>query len=204
MALGPHVLLLAWAALPHGYPSPVRIYTKKGDDGSTGLLYGTRVSKADPAAEAYGTVDETVADLGVARALAKEPLRVLLLQLQRDLFVVGADLATNPAQRSKLEPGVSLVTPEMAERLEGEIDAAVERHPLPNEFIVPGATPASAALDVARATCRRAERRAVALRESGSEVNPEALRYLNRLSDLLFVLARAEAGEGEEPSRPGE
>lgn len=180
----------------------MRIYTRRGDDGSTGLLYGSRVSKADPAAEAYGTVDETVADLGVARALAPAALREALLRLQRDLFVVGADLATNPDQRSKLEPEVSLVTPQMVERLEAEIDASVEAHPLPNEFIVPGATPASAALDVARATCRRAERRAVALSETGHEVNPDALRYLNRLSDLLFVLARAEAGEGEEPSRP--
>jgi cob(I)alamin adenosyltransferase len=180
----------------------VRIYTRRGDDGSTGLLYGSRVSKADPAAEAYGSVDETVADLGVARALASAPLRERLLGYQRDLFVVGADLATNPAQRSKLEPGISLVTAEMVERLEGEIDTAVEENPLPNEFIVPGATPTSAALDVARATCRRAERRAVALKDGGHEVNPEALRYLNRLSDLLFVLARAEAGEGEEPSRP--
>jgi cob(I)alamin adenosyltransferase len=180
----------------------VRIYTRRGDDGSTGLLYGSRVSKADPAAEAYGTVDETVADLGVARALAPADLRELLLRLQRGLFVVGADLATNPNQRSKLEAGVSLVTAEMVEGLEAEIDTSVERHPLPNEFIVPGATPASAALDVARATCRRAERRAVALRETGHEVNPDALRYLNRLSDLLFVLARAEAGEHEEPSRP--
>ena len=180
----------------------MRIYTKKGDDGSTGLLYGSRVSKADPAAEAYGTVDETVADLGVARALASGPLKDSLLRIQRELFVVGADLATNPDQRSKLQPDVSLVTPEMVARLEGEIDTSVEKHPLPNEFIVPGATPSSAALDVARVTCRRAERRAVTLRETSHDVNPEALRYLNRLSDLLFVLARAEAGESEEPSRP--
>ena len=180
----------------------MRIYTKTGDDGSTGLLYGSRVSKADPAAEAYGTVDETVADLGVARALTQAPQRAFLLEIQRELFVVGADLATNPDQRSKLEPRVSLVTAEMVQRLEGEIDSRVEERPLPNEFIVPGATPASAALDVARVTCRRAERRAVALKDGGHEVNPEALRYLNRLSDLLFVLARVEAGEGEEPSRP--
>jgi cob(I)alamin adenosyltransferase len=180
----------------------VRIYTKKGDDGTTGLLYGSRVSKADPAAEAYGTVDETVADLGVARALITGPLKDVILNIQRELFVVGADLATNPDQRSKLQPEVSLVTAEMVERLEAKIDTSVEEHPLPNEFIVPGATPASAALDVARVTCRRAERRAVALKEGGHEMNPDALRYLNRLSDLLFVLARAEAGESEEPSRP--
>jgi cob(I)alamin adenosyltransferase len=180
----------------------VRIYTKTGDDGTTGLLYGGRISKADLAAEAYGTVDEAVADLGTARAATADPeLARTLLEVQRDLFVVGADLATNPAERRKLKAGISLVTPEMVEGLEGVIDASVASHPLPQEFIVPGGDPVSAALDVARATVRRAERRAVALREAAHEVNPEAIRYLNRLSDLLFVLARAASGGGEEPSR---
>jgi cob(I)alamin adenosyltransferase len=182
----------------------MRIYTKTGDDGTTGLLYGGRISKADLAAEAYGSVDETVAALGLARALAgSEETTSLLLQLQRELFVVGADLATNPEEREKLKPDVSLVTGGMVERLEGLIDQEVERHPLPQEFIVPGASPPSAALDVARTLARRAERRAVALREAGREVNPDALRYLNRLSDLLFVMARSLAGAPEEPSRSG-
>lgn len=182
--------------------SAVRIYTKTGDDGTTGLLYGGRISKSDLAAEAYGTVDEAVADLGLARAHAADPeAGRIVLEIQRDLFVVGADLATNPDQRSKLKPGVSLVTAEMVERLEPLIDDLVERYPLPDHFIVPGANPPSAALDAARSTVRRAERRAVALRESGREVNPEAVRYLNRLSDLLFVLARWQAGGSEEPSR---
>jgi cob(I)alamin adenosyltransferase len=185
-----------------GYPSGVpRIYTKTGDDGTTGLLYGGRVSKADPAAEAYGTVDETVAALGVARAQADPELGGRLLEVQRDLFVVGADLATNPDQRGKLQPGVSLVTEDMVAALERWIDKTVEAHPLPNEFVVPGATPLSASLDQARTTCRRAERRAVELREGGADVNPAALRYLNRLSDLLFCLARWQAGETEPPSR---
>ena len=185
------------------YPeAAVRIYTKTGDDGTTGLLYGGRISKADLAAEAYGTVDEAVADLGLARAHAPDPeARRIILEIQRDLFVVGADLATNPGERAKLKPGVSLATSQMAERLEPLIDDLVERHPLPEHFIVPGANPASAALDAARSTVRRAERRAVALREAGREVNPEALRYLNRLSDLIFVLARWQAGGSEEPSR---
>jgi cob(I)alamin adenosyltransferase len=179
-----------------------RIYTKTGDDGTTGLLYGGRISKADAAAEAYGTVDEAVAALGLARALCEEAeLRDDLLGLQRDLFVVGADLATNPEQRGRLEPGVSLVTEEMVERLEERIDALVAEHPLPNAFVVPGANPASAALDVARSVVRRAERRIVELREAGSEVNDAALRYLNRLSDLLFVTARWKAGESEPRSR---
>ncbi|MGH2662901.1 MAG: cob(I)yrinic acid a,c-diamide adenosyltransferase [Actinomycetota bacterium] len=181
----------------------MRIYTKTGDDGTTGLLYGTRISKADPAAEAYGSVDETVAHLGLARALSDQPaLQGILLEVQRYLFVVGADLATNPDQRAKLKPGVSLVTSTMVERAERLIDD--HEASLPNEFVVPGANPVSAALDVARAACRRAERRTVALRESGGEVNPEAARYLNRLSDLLFALARWQAGGPEEPSRSEE
>jgi cob(I)alamin adenosyltransferase len=181
----------------------MRIYTKSGDDGTTGLLYGSRISKADPAAEAYGSVDETVAALGVARALADREAGGAILDLQRELFVVGADLATNPEERKKLKPEVSLVTTEMVERLETMIDEEVRRNPLPQEFIVPGANPLSAALDVARTLTRRAERRAVELRESGREVNPDALRYLNRLSDLLFVLARSQAGAPEQPSRSG-
>lgn len=179
-----------------------RIYTKTGDDGTTGRLYGGRVPKSHPATEAYGSVDEMVADLGVARALADHPrLQGLLLRVQRDLFVVGADLATNPQQRSKLRPEASLVTERMVRELERLIDKTTAEHPLPQEFVVPGESHISAQLDVARATCRRAERRAMALRESGAEVNPEALRYLNRLSDLLFVLARWQAGGPEQPSR---
>ena len=179
-----------------------KIYTKRGDDGTTGLLYGGRVSKADPATEAYGTTDEAVAVLGLARALSDDAgLKDEILGLQRELFVVGADLATNPKERAKLEPGVSLVTAEMVKRLEARIDELVAEHPLPNEFIVPGANPVSAALDVARSVTRRAERRVVDLRDSGAEVNDELVHYLNRLSDLLFVLARVAAGESESKSR---
>src|SRR5205823_1179976 len=146
--------------------------------------------------------DEAVAALGVARALASSPqVAALLLGVQRDLFVVAADLATNPKEREKLQPGVSLATDEMVSGLEGLIDRTVEEHPLPNEFVVPGATQESAALDVARTAVRRAERRAVEMRESGRPVNEAALRYLNRLSDFLFVLARWQAGGPEAPSR---
>jgi cob(I)alamin adenosyltransferase len=180
----------------------VRIYTKKGDDGTTGLLYGGRVSKADPATEAYGSVDEAVAELGMVRALTDDPyVNELILRLQRELFVVGADLATNPDDRKKLKPGVSLATSDMVSRLEESIDDMVEVHPLPQEFIVPGANPVSTALDVARTAVRRAERRTVELKDGGATVNPDALRYLNRLSDLLFVLARWQAGGDEAPSR---
>ncbi len=179
-----------------------RIYTKTGDDGTTGLLYGGRVPKNDLLTEAYGTTDEAVAALGVARALAEDDTMCEdLLTLQRELFVVGADLATNPKERRKLEPEVSLVTPEMVHRLERRIDDLVAIRPLPEAFVVPGANPASAAIDVARAIVRRAERRVVALKETQHQVNPEVHRYLNRLSDLLFVLARWQAGESEPASR---
>lgn len=181
----------------------MRIYTRTGDDGTTGLFYGGRVSKADPAPEAYGSVDEAVAALGVARAMAAQDrsLSAALLRFQRDLFVVGADLATNPDQRDRLKPEESLVTQEMVDRLERLIDLEVEAHPLPRFFVVPGANPVSAALDAARTAVRRAERRAVELKEGGGTATHEVLRYLNRLSDLLFVLARREAGGLEEPSR---
>ena len=178
-----------------------RIYTRTGDDGSTGRLFGGRVSKADLATEAYGTVDEAVADLGVARALLEGEAAERILGLQRELFVVGADLAANPTERAKLEPGVSLVTAAMVGRLEEIIDAEVERNPLPQEFIVPGSDPVSAALDVARVVVRRAERAAVRLRDAGGPVHDDLLHYLNRLSDLLFVLARAAAGGPEPRSR---
>jgi cob(I)alamin adenosyltransferase len=179
-----------------------RIYTKTGDDGTTGLLYGGRISKSDLATEAYGTTDEAVAVLGLARALSEDDtMRADLLTLQRELFVVGADLATNPKERAKLEPEVSLVTERMVQRLERRIDDLVTARPLPEVFVVPGANPASASIDIARSVVRRAERAVVAMEHAQREVNPELRRYLNRLSDLLFVLARWQAGEAEPPSR---
>jgi cob(I)alamin adenosyltransferase len=124
-----------------------------------------------------------------------------VLALQRDLFVVGADLATNPDERDRLEAGVSLVTDDMVAALEARIDAFVGERPLPQVFIVPGANPASAAVDLARAIVRRAERAVVALERADRAPNPTVRIYLNRLSDLLFVLARRQAGEGEPVSR---
>jgi cob(I)alamin adenosyltransferase len=133
-----------------------RIYTTTGDDGTTGLLYGGRISKADLATEAYGTTDEAVAAMGLARSLCEGPaLQEDILALQRDLFVVGADLATNPRQRAKLSPEVSLVTDAMVRRLETRIDDLVEEQPLPEVFILPGANPGSAALDLARSVVRQ-------------------------------------------------
>ena len=179
-----------------------RIYTKTGDDGTTGLLYGGRTSKASAVAEAAGTIDEAVAAIGLARALSGDAtLRDTLLDLQRQLFVVGADLSTNPAQRDRLEPGVSRVSEEMVGALEERIDRLVLERPLPEGFIVPGTDPVSACLDVSRAVIRRAERAAVRLGEETGSLSPEVPRYLNRLSDLLFVLARSAAGAEEPPSR---
>lgn len=181
----------------------MKIYTKTGDDGQTGLLYGGRVWKDDPGPEAYGAVDEAVAALGVARALAPDELAAELLGLERDLFVVGAELATAPDKRSKLVEEVSRTTPDMVARLEGAIDRVVEDHPLPQEFVVPGETPLEAALEVARATVRRAERRVTTYLRAGGLPESQVPVYLNRLADLLYVLARSVAPTWQ-PTRPKE
>ena len=183
----------------------MKIYTKKGDDGTTGLLYGGRVSKDDVRTDVYGTLDETVSALGVARAggLVKE-VESIVIRIQREMFVAGAQLATSLENQAKLEEGVSKLTSDMTERLETEIDQLLERHPLPQEFVLPGETLGSAGLDLARSTVRRAERIAVALDRAGMVPDQEILRYLNRVSDLLFVLARyqeAEQGTRAKPSR---
>lgn len=178
-----------------------RIYTKAGDDGTTGLLHGGRVPKDNDLVEAYGGIDETVAALGVARASGLEPrLSGLILRLQRELFVAAAELAVSPRQRHRLVPGVSMVTAEMTDGLERLIDDLVAERPLRPVFVVPGATQGGAMLDLARTVVRRAERQAVRARGAGRPVSGEVLRYLNRLSDLLFVLARHAAGDAAEPA----
>lgn len=178
----------------------MRIYTRRGDDGSTGLFHGGRVAKDDAGPEAYGTVDEAVSLLGVARAGADEETAAALLVVQRQLFVVGAELATDPAKRDKLEDGVSRVDQPMVDGLESRIDEIVAGHDMPSEFIVPGGDPVAAAIDVARSVVRRAERRAVTWqREAGADASLVVV-YLNRLADYLYVLARAVEGDWE-PSR---
>ncbi len=176
------------------------IYTKKGDDGTTGLFYGGRVWKDDPAPEAYGAVDEAVAVLATARAVADDDLAGVLLQVQRELFVVAAELATAPENRHKLEPGVSRVTEEMVLRLETWIDEIVADIGQPTEFIVPGDNPLSAALDHARTVVRRAERRCLTYARSGGLEDSEVIRYLNRLADYVYSLVRATESEWK-PSR---
>jgi cob(I)alamin adenosyltransferase len=170
-----------------------KVYTRTGDDGTTGLLYGGRVRKDSDLPAAYGTVDEAQAVLGLARAEAGagSGLDVLLVGLERDLYVLMAELATLPENRSKLTPGVSAVTAEMVEALERQIDSVSERFDPPTEFVVPGVTKVAALLDVARTVVRRAERMALVAAPSPSLVG----MYLNRLSDLLWTLARWQEGD---------
>ena len=173
----------------------VKIYTRKGDDGTTSLWYGGRVPKYDARTDAYGTIDEANSQLGVARSLCGEgksqaELASSILNLQQELFVAGAELATAPEAADRLEDGVSRVTEGMVDALEVDIDRYMRQVDLPPQFVIPGGTELSAALDVARAMLRRAERRVVQLRDDqglGSEV---VISYLNRAADLLFAMAR--------------
>lgn len=179
----------------------MKIYTRRGDDGTTGLLYGGRVAKDSPAIEANGAVDEAQAALGLARAAAERgsELDGLLVGLERDLYVLMAELATAPANRAKLVGGQTMVTTEMVDRLEGLIDGLTERFPPVTEFVLPGHDQVSAALDVARTVVRRAERLAIGVDASAdSQVVP----YLNRLSDLLWTMARWQEQGESLPSRP--
>ena len=164
----------------------MKIYTKTGDDGSTGLFGGARVRKTDARVEAYGSVDELNAVLGVALAGGAGGLAEALVGLQRELFVLGADLATPKGQESSYLPRL---TPEHVAGLERLIDEHDARLPALKNFILPGGCPLAAHLHLARTVCRRAERATVAL-AAQAEIGPVPVQYLNRLADLLFVLAR--------------
>lgn len=167
----------------------VKIYTRTGDDGETGLYGAERVAKDHPRVEAYGNVDETNSAIGLARAwLEDSELDHILEQIQNTLFDLGADLATRWG--SSYERKVRRISEEDVTQVEGWIDRLDEELPPLQHFIHPGGHPAAATLHLARTFCRRAERRVVTLSREET-VNPQALRYLNRLSDLLFVLARA-------------
>ena len=174
-----------------------KIYTRTGDDGSTGLANGERRSKADARVDAYGDVDETNSAIGLARlATAALPeLDAMLERIQNDLFDLGADLATPPADCDLGYEPLRIV-PAQAARLEGEIDALNARLAPLRSFVLPGGSAAAAGLHLARAICRRAERRMVALAASGEEVSAPALQFVNRLSDFLFVAARVANGDG--------
>jgi cob(I)alamin adenosyltransferase len=170
----------------------VKIYTRKGDDGTTGLWYGGRVPKYAGRPEAYGSVDEAASALGLARSAAEPDAELYadILRVQNELFVAGAELATAPEAAGRLEEGISRVTPDMVERLESDIDRYMARVDLPPKFVIPGGTELSARLDLARAAVRRAERRVAALKDDGDLADDTVLTYLNRLSDALFAMAR--------------
>jgi cob(I)alamin adenosyltransferase len=173
-----------------------RIYTRKGDDGTTGLLFGGRVPKDSTGPDAYGAVDEAVSMLGLARAEAERggELDEILIRLQRELFVVGAELATAPENRAKLQPAVSLTTQAMVDALEPLIDEVTERYEAPTEFVLPGENRIAAALDVARTVVRRAERESVTAARDGWLPDSLVVPYLNRLADLVYTLARWQEG----------
>jgi len=171
----------------------MKIYTRKGDDGTTSLWYGGRVPKTHARTEAYGSIDEVGAALGVARSLCGPDVAELaadLLVLQRELFVAGAELATAPEAAGRLQDGISRVTDAMVEALEPAIDRYMDRVDLPPKFVIPGGTALSAQLDVARTAIRRAERRVVALKQADGLASEAVLRFLNRASDLAFAMAR--------------
>lgn len=182
--------------------SPMKIYTRTGDDGTTGLFGGSRVSKTDVRVEAYGTVDEANAAIGVARSAGLEAeTDAVLARAQAELFTLGAELACAPGKESKLR--LPLIDDEDIERLEREIDRAEEGLPPLKSFILPGGSGGAAALHLARCVCRRAERRVLIL--DANEVRGQVRRYLNRLSDLLFALARRanhDAGVEDVPWQP--
>jgi cob(I)alamin adenosyltransferase len=174
----------------------VKIYTRTGDDGTTGRYFGGRVAKDDPQIELNGTVDEAQAFLGWSRSLTDPASQVhqLVKELQRDLWILMGEVATASEQRTKLTPGKDLVTAEMVTKLEAAIDdGALVVGPI-TEFVVPGETTLSASLDIARTVVRRAERHSFGILSSDSQVPV----YLNRLSDLLWTLARAVEGKSHQ------
>jgi cob(I)alamin adenosyltransferase len=180
----------------------MKLYTKTGDDGTTGLFGGARIAKASRRVDAYGTVDETNAALGVARATQLDAaVDRVVAQLQEDLFSLGAELACAPGRENKLT--TSLLGKSDVDRLERAIDAADGASPPLKNFVLPGGSPQAAALHVARTVCRRAERAVLALDDA--PVRREVVVYLNRLSDLLFALARqanALSGVSDVPWKP--
>ena len=178
----------------------MKIYTKTGDSGQTGLFGGPRVSKDDPRIEAYGTVDELNSVLGLARAaMLPSDVDLLIARIQNELFSVGAELATPNPQAS----GMRIIQASHIEAIEQAIDHYESSLEPLKQFILPGGTPAGAALHLARTVCRRAERRVITLTQKPGElVSAEMVIYLNRISDLLFVLARAVNKQSRVPDTP--
>jgi len=171
----------------------VKTFNKRGDKGETSLLFGQRVSKSDLRCEAYGTIDEAVSALGIARNLvAKGRVKEVILKVQKELFNINAELATKAEDYERLASSFTPVTDEMANGLEEIIDELESEIEVPKSFIIPGSNLGSGWLDLSRAIVRRAERRVVELEENNEVRNGAILQYLNRLADLLFILARYE------------
>jgi len=171
----------------------VKIYTKKGDDGTTSLWYGGRVPKCHPRTEAYGALDEAASQLGLARALCdagEAELAADILRLQDDIFIAAAELATAPEAAERLEDGVSRTSEEMVAELEERIDRYMSEVELAPQFVIPGGNQLSAQLDVARTGIRRAERRIAALAEHGELASETVIHFVNRASDLAYAMAR--------------
>ena len=169
------------------------IVTKTGDQGETSLMYGRRVPKDDPRVDAYGCVDELNSALGMARAVCQgEVIAEQILAVQKDLIVLMGELATLPEDRPRyVKDGFQVTNSAMVDRLTAIIvDLEKDQSLYPKDWVIPGNNPVSAALDFARTTCRRAERRVSPLLAGEKDFNPEVLRYLNRLSDLCWILAR--------------
>lgn len=168
----------------------MKTFNKRGDQGDTSLMFNVRVCKSDAHCEAYGTIDEAMAALGLARSLCRQSLvQEALIAVQEDLFILAGELATPVEAYDRLAEKHPVITPDRAEKLERLIERVEEEVEMPRCFVTPGESSASAALHLARAILRRAERRAVAMKREGLLPNDEVLRYLNRAADLLFALA---------------
>jgi cob(I)alamin adenosyltransferase len=168
----------------------MKTFNKRGDKGETSLLLGPRVPKSDPHCEAYGTVDEAVAALGLARALTRiQKTKDILLGVQKDLFALAGELATPPEAHERLAEKYPVITDKDVQRLEDFVNDLEPAVKMPKEFVIAGDSPASAAIHLARTIIRRAERRVVSLQQDGQVPNQEVPKYLNRLADLLFTLS---------------
>ncbi|KFD41761.1 hypothetical protein HY02_02345 [Peptococcaceae bacterium SCADC1_2_3] len=177
----------------------MKTFNKKGDQGETSLLYGERVPKSHPRCEAYGMIDEAVSALGLARALTqKKKVQGILFQAQKALFIPAAEMAIPEENYPVYAQKNQVVTEEMVQQLEGIIDELESITEMPKAFIIPGASSSAAAIDLARCMVRKAERRAVRLKEDNLLPNENILKYLNRLADMLFTLARYEEKDLEE------
>ena len=176
----------------------VKIYTKSGDKGETSLLFGGRTSKSNLRVETYGTVDEAVSSLGLAKSLTSNTeIKLIIEDLQQSLFIIAAELATSPNNKKKLKNEVKAITKTMVSDLESLIDKINEKINLGNKFIMPGTSVASAAIDVSRTIVRRLERRIVELIALDTSINSNIIPYINRTSDLLFILGRLEDKDKE-------